>query len=210
MTDLDIYINQMPKTTFLNLSIAKQEEIEMILLTTFYTRHISQVKVSEIVEKMKMSRGAFYKYFYNLEDAHQYVVQKASSTVHDEIFTSIYTTSDNLFVGIKNYLKKIARLNKTSKEWKQIQLLTSTPAIFAKRNNQSADKNIAVIQWKEILIKNNINLDSAEESLEFLFLIMDIVMEVLTAFVVNNWDEKKLVDIYQLRIKWLKQGVQHI
>ena len=125
----------MPKSTFLNLTADKQEKVETILLATFYSRHISQVKVSEIVEKMEMSRGTFYKYFIDLADAHNYIVQKASIAVHRDILTSVYTTSDDLFEGIANYLEKIAVLSKTAKEWQQIQLLTANPAVFAKRNH---------------------------------------------------------------------------
>ena len=198
----------MPKATFLNLTVDKQEKIEMILLATFYNRHISQVKVSEIVEKMGMSRGAFYKYFNDLEDAHQYVVQKASVAVHREILTFVYTMSDDLFAGIKTYLKKIAGVDKTAKEWQQIQLLTANPTIFAKRNSHNNGQNAMALQWQELLIKNDISLDTLAESQELLFLIMDLVMEVLTAFIVNDWGEKELVDVYQLRIKWLKQGIQ--
>ena len=198
----------MPKATFLNLTVDKQEKIEMILLATFYNRHISQVKVSEIVEKMGMSRGAFYKYFNDLEDAHQYVVQKASVAVHRDILTFVYTMSDDLFAGIKIYLKKIAGVDKTAKEWQQIQLLTANPTIFAKRNSHNNGQNAMVLQWQELLIKNDISLDTLAESQELLFLIMDLVMEVLTAFIVNDWGEKELVDVYQLRIKWLKQGIQ--
>lgn len=198
----------MPKATFLNLTVDKQEKIEMILLATFYNRHISQVKVSEIVEKMGMSRGAFYKYFNDLEDAHQYVVQKASVAVHRDILTFVYTMSDDLFAGIKTYLKKIAGVDKTAKEWQQIQLLTANPTIFAKRNSHNNGQNAMVLQWQELLIKNDISLDTLAESQELLFLIMDLVMEVLTAFIVNDWGEKELVEVYQLRIKWLKQGIQ--
>ncbi len=66
----------MPKETFLNLSQKKKQHIEQILLEKFYNRHISQVKVSEIVEAMQMSRGAFYKYFQDLEDAYSYLIHK--------------------------------------------------------------------------------------------------------------------------------------
>ena len=53
----------MPKETFLNLPKSKQAVIDDILLQTFCAQSISQVKVSQIVDQMGMSRGAFYKYF---------------------------------------------------------------------------------------------------------------------------------------------------
>ena len=52
-----------------------------ILLENFYNCHVSQVKVSEIVEAMQMSRGAFYKYFQDLEDAYTYLIHKCSISV---------------------------------------------------------------------------------------------------------------------------------
>ena len=65
-----------------------------------------------------------------------------------------------------------------------------------------------VLQWQELLLKNDIELDTLEETQELLFLIMDFVMEILTAFIVNDWDEKQLLKVYRMRIKWLKNGIQ--
>lgn len=53
----------MPKETFFNLSNAKKQRIDDLLLEIFCSQHISQVKVSEIVDKMGMSRGAFINIF---------------------------------------------------------------------------------------------------------------------------------------------------
>lgn len=66
----------MPKDTFINLPIERQSRIETILLDIFSEKHLSRVNVSEIVEKMQMSRGSFYKYFEDLEDAYQYIIKK--------------------------------------------------------------------------------------------------------------------------------------
>lgn len=49
----------MPKSTFLNLPNEKKQRLIEILLENFSARHISQVKVADIVEDMAMSRGAF-------------------------------------------------------------------------------------------------------------------------------------------------------
>lgn len=56
----------MPKKTFLNLPETRQAEIRDLLLTIFYEKPVSQVKVSEIVTALQMSRGIFYKYFEDL------------------------------------------------------------------------------------------------------------------------------------------------
>ncbi|MDN6617248.1 MAG: TetR/AcrR family transcriptional regulator, partial [Enterococcus sp.] len=64
----------MPKKTFLNLSEVRQAEIRDLLVTIFYEKPVSQVKVSDIVEALQMSRGIFYKYFEDLNDAYDYLI----------------------------------------------------------------------------------------------------------------------------------------
>ena len=56
----------MPKATFNNLPPEKKIVVRNVLLKIFSDKPISQVKVSESVETLQMSRGIFYKYF---EDA---------------------------------------------------------------------------------------------------------------------------------------------
>ena len=76
------------------------------------------------------------------------------------------------------------------------------------QTESSHGQNAMVLQWQELLLKNDIELDTLEETQELLFLIMDFVMEILTAFIVNDWDEKQLLKVYRMRIKWLKNGIQ--
>ena len=53
----------MPKETFSIYRTQKKQRIDDLLLEIFCSQHISQVKVSEIVDKMGMSRGAFINIF---------------------------------------------------------------------------------------------------------------------------------------------------
>lgn len=95
----------MPKETFFNLSNAKKQRIDDLLLEIFCSQHISQVKVSEIVDKMGMSRGAFYKYFQDLEDAYLYTIKSSSHIVHQDILKFISENKQHFFLGIEKYLE---------------------------------------------------------------------------------------------------------
>lgn len=53
----------MPKETFFNLSNAKKQRIDDLLLEIFCSQHISQVKVSEIVDKMACCAVLFINIF---------------------------------------------------------------------------------------------------------------------------------------------------
>lgn len=66
----------MPKATFNNLPPEKKIVVRNVLLKIFSDKPISQVKVSEIVEALQMSRGIFYKYFEDLNDAYDYLIDQ--------------------------------------------------------------------------------------------------------------------------------------
>ena len=72
----------MVKSTFTNLPTAKRQKIEAVLLEEFSTYPLAQAKVSHIVKKADIARGAFYKYFDDLTDAYLYMYHIAIETIH--------------------------------------------------------------------------------------------------------------------------------
>ena len=72
----------MVKATFKNLPSAKRERIEKALLEEFSTYPLADAKVSHIVKKADIARGAFYKYFDDLTDAYVYMYHIAIDTNH--------------------------------------------------------------------------------------------------------------------------------
>ncbi len=102
----------MPKSTFLNLPNEKKQRLIEILLENFSARHISQVKVADIVEDMAMSRGAFYKYFEDLEDAYTYTIQYYSIQIHRDILKYISQNKQDFFKELKITLRGVVSWNK--------------------------------------------------------------------------------------------------
>ncbi|MGN1272230.1 MAG: TetR/AcrR family transcriptional regulator [Lactobacillus sp.] len=72
----------MVKSTFKNLPTAKRQKIEAVLLEEFSTYPLAEAKVSHIVKKAGIARGAFYKYFDDLTDAYLYMYHIAIDTIH--------------------------------------------------------------------------------------------------------------------------------
>lgn len=198
----------MPKETFFNISEEKQQWILEILLDKFYDRHISQVKVSEIVEAMGMSRGAFYKYFQDLEDAYTFSVRNYSNRVHGDIIASINRNRDHFFLGIEEYLAWCGKLNKDSSYWRSIKLLTRANDLgSAKRSNDQGDTSM-VEQWLDLLKINQIVMATTEEAISFLYFVMALVMNSLTDYMVNQWTAEELVEDFRYKVKWLEIGIK--
>lgn len=72
----------MVKSTFKNLPVEKKERIEKALLEEFSSHSLSKAQVARIVRSAEIARGAFYKYFDDLEDAYTYLYAKAMEDIH--------------------------------------------------------------------------------------------------------------------------------
>lgn len=72
----------MVSQTFKNLSATKKERILTALLHEFTAHPLKEAKVAQIVKEAQIARGAFYKYFTDLDDAYAYLYQQALLDVH--------------------------------------------------------------------------------------------------------------------------------
>lgn len=198
----------MPKETFLNLPIEKKTHMEEILLHTFYDRHVSQVKVAEIVEAMQMSRGAFYKYFRDLEDAYTYIIRKYTNAIHGDILKHMDEDKKDFFGGIERYLSWCSKLDHDSEYWRSIQLLTRGKNLAAYRRVDMPPDSPIIKQWTDLLELNGFRMANYREALSFLYFSMALVMDALTDFVVNEWSTQELITDFRYKSRWLTEGLR--
>lgn len=72
----------MVKSTFKNLPDEKRKRIDQALLVEFSHYSLDNAQVARIVKSAQIARGAFYKYFDDLEDAYGYIYHKAIDDIH--------------------------------------------------------------------------------------------------------------------------------
>lgn len=101
----------MPTTTFEHLNNLKKQRIEQALLIEFSHYSINDAQVARIVKKAEIARGAFYKYFDNLEDAYQYLLNKAFKELHNDLSLENFQDSSFLIDKMKKF---IAEANSSS------------------------------------------------------------------------------------------------
>lgn len=202
----------MPKTTFLNLNKDKSEKVTNILLDIFYDKNVSQVTVSEIVEALEMSRGAFYKYFVDIYDAYYTIAKQCAYQVHTSIMQFIKENEYDFMLGLENYLAWCADLDKSSYEWKSVQMLSLSNAnVYAKRPsaNEEILNSEMVKDWFALLQKNDILFKTKEEALYFLYFIEHLVITSLQDFIVNNWSKDELMKDFSYKKHWVIHGIKN-
>lgn len=201
----------MPKTTFLNLSKDKSEKVTKILIDIFYDKNVSQVTVSEIVEALGMSRGAFYKYFLDIYDAYYTIAKKCAYQVHTNIMQFIKENEYEFMLGIEKYLAWCANLDRSSYEWKIVQMLSLSNAnVYAKRASVNEDilNSEMVKNWFTLLKKNQILFNTEEEALYFLHFTEHLVITSLQDFIVNDWSKEELMKDFSYKKKWIIHGIR--
>ncbi|MDT2600504.1 TetR/AcrR family transcriptional regulator [Enterococcus hulanensis] len=194
----------MPKKTFLNLPETRQAEIRDILLTIFYEKPVSQVKVSEIVAALQMSRGIFYKYFENLNDAYDYLIHYYAGQIHGEIIDYMTRQEGDFFQGIEAFLLLYIDLDQQSTRYRQLVLLAQNSYLFSYR--PKTDHGVAA--WKELLEKNNFVMSTNEEQISFLYFSMKLVIDSLTDMLANHWGEKELLTDFRFKTHWMLEGIK--
>lgn len=194
----------MPKKTFLNLPEARQAEIRTILLTIFYEKPVSQVKVSEIVDALQMSRGIFYKYFEDLNDAYNYLIHYYAGQIHGEIIEYMTRQEGDFFQGIEAFLLLYVDLDHDSSRYRQLVLLAQNSYLFSYR--PEADHGVAA--WEELLVKNDFQMTNSDEQISFLYFSMKLVIDSLTDMLANNWNEEELLKDFRFKTRWLLEGIK--
>lgn len=194
----------MPKKTFLNLPETRQAEIRDILLTIFYEKPVSQVKVSEIVAALQMSRGIFYKYFENLNDAYDYLIHYYAGQIHGEIIDYMTRQEGDFFQGIEAFLLLYVDLDQQSTRYRQLVLLAQNSYLFSYRPKTDH----GVTAWKELLEKNNFVMSTNEEQISFLYFSMKLVIDSLTDMLANHWGEKELLTDFRFKTHWMLEGIK--
>ncbi|APX72416.1 TetR/AcrR family transcriptional regulator [Companilactobacillus allii] len=98
----------MASDTFKNLNKDKQERILDALLNEFSHHTLADAKVSRIVKESKIARGAFYKYFKDLNDAYEYIYHHALQEIHQSVSTDTTDglTPDSYVEQIRNFITK--------------------------------------------------------------------------------------------------------
>lgn len=200
----------MPKTTYLNLPKEKADNVNKILIDNFYDRHVSQVTVTELVTALGISRGAFYKYFDDIYDAYHTISKLCAKYIHQSLMQAIQENQYRLMDGIETYLVRCAQLDRTSYEWKCIQMLALTNAnVYAKRPVTSHSSSPSQMEqaWFELLDKNNYHFSSPKEASYFLFYLEHLVINSLQDYIVNEWSQADLLEDFHYKKKWILQGI---
>ena len=100
-------IRAMAKSTFINLPAGKKKKIESALLKEFSNYPLAKAQVARIVRETGIARGAFYKYFADLEDAYHYMYKLALKSIHLPIKIKSQFDSQQYYDNVVHFIEEM-------------------------------------------------------------------------------------------------------
>ncbi len=96
----------MPKETFFNLAQAKRDKIINAAIKEFSRVTIDEASIENIIIEAKISRGSFYQYFKDKEDAYKYVISSVISKKHESLLKILEKNKGDIFLAFEEIFKK--------------------------------------------------------------------------------------------------------
>lgn len=127
----------MTSLTFKNLDNNKKQLIEQVLLEEFSHYTLPTAKVSRIVKAAGIARGAFYKYFDDINDAYLYTYGLAIQNIHADFQAPGEQTNADYLNEVTNFVDKI----NNSKYYDLMKLhITTNEAFLASQSEETSQK----------------------------------------------------------------------
>lgn len=170
----------MPTTQFLKLKIDRKNSIIRALTRLFATREYGSISVKELADEADISRGSFYLYFADKEDAFLTSVKSYTDRFEQDLL-NIYVKSNDIpeiFMQVFDYLAHLSPFEHSFFEKISSNLSIGVPDIIAETFEQFSEKIDTLL--KAHLTSQNIPLSPALDEQ------IDLCREILFSLLVSS------------------------
>lgn len=139
--------------TFENLSAEKKKRIFQALLNEFGEYPLEQAQVARIIKEVAISRGSFYKYFTDINDAYWYVYKVVLSEVHAPILNEKMTTC--------SYVKTVREFVEQTTasayfEYIRMHLCVNESSLGKENKNKFTKKPSSYSEWAVMILAHEV------------------------------------------------------
>lgn len=198
----------MPKLTFYNLSIEKQQHLIDIAKEEFSNASLSDASIANIVKAAGISRGSFYQYFEGKEDLYFYLLNGYTAE-RKKIFRDILETKNgDLFQAMSEFYQTTV---------KEEELLDFKRNVLLNMTEQVETKFIKIVDEEEseeefrrissLIDKNKLNSSDNKELYHLLKIIMSVTIRNWIEYFAKNLTVEESIANYELELKLLGTGL---
>lgn len=188
----------MPKNTFYNLPDEKKSRVVGVLKETFSMKSIYEANVKEIVEKLDIARGSFYKYFADIEDSYFTILDMETADIHKLFLSLLEENNFDIHAALDAYGYEMGEI-------------LFEPDNYGLYNNRYLNWTPDLEgKWRKYLTEFRPGEDDFSTSdfdkdrLEFM---KAAVHNLIQRTYLEAWDREEFLEHYNKYIDWLKGGI---
>lgn len=201
----------MPKATFFNLPEKKRHSLIKAAEMEFSRVPVFEASIANIVKTAEISRGSFYQYFEDKEDAYYYILHEQVKRRNREFMFHLEEYGGNLFDAITAYYYQILIDLPDNEEHNLFRnaLLNVTHQIETIFNEsiEGHIKQKGIHEIAELINKDLLNIETDKE--------LTHVVQIISAIAFRNFVEKftkeltdeEAISNFKIEMNLLKKGL---
>lgn len=188
------------KKTFLNLSEEKKNTIIDAIKDEFLVHPFSDASVASIIDKAGISRGSFYQYFENLEEAYFYILDLFTKDTHEIFFNLLKENNFEYKKALEVYG------NVLFEEMLQDEVYNLYKFKYLNWTQELEEKHTKYLVENHGDEKKSSALLSEREDMMF---IKAVVHDLVCRLFSENWTKEEFLQKYNLYCEWIIKGVNY-
>ncbi|WP_226578348.1 TetR/AcrR family transcriptional regulator [Halobacillus litoralis] len=201
----------MPNQTFYNLTEDKQDSLLKACKMEFSRAPLHEASISNIIKTCGISRGSFYQYFEDKEDAY-YFILKEHSKQRQESFISILKEEDgDLFSAITKFFQMtLDELEDEERQsyFKHVFLNMNHKIQNTFTNGDTEDKFLHYLNSiKQYINQEQLSTETEEELYHAIHLVRIVMLNNLIQHFAKGLSKEKAMENFKIELHLLKKGL---
>lgn len=202
----------MPKQTFFNLPDAKQHSLIESARAEFSRAPLHEASISNIIKSCGISRGSFYQYFEDKEDAFYYLLNKYSKERQERLIHLLEEHHGNLFEATTEMFART--LDSFEKEenrsyFKHV-FLNMNYKIQETITNGEKEKNLpnhlSVI--REHVDANQLSAETEKEVHQTIHLVRLLMFHTIVRHFSKGLTKEEALETFQMELSLMRKGLE--
>jgi AcrR family transcriptional regulator len=196
----------MPKKTFLNLQVEKQNKVIKAAMKEFSNKPLKEASVANIIIDADIPRGSFYQYFNDIEDLYYYLLDFYAKDIKKHLIDALLRYQGDImgsFIDLYKYVLDLIYEQDNVLYFENIFLNMSykLERMFTPNLEDNLNDVINLIDISKLNIAGKLQLIYVLDIIEAVF------MRNIIQSYKRNISKEKNVDIYIREMNYIKEGL---
>ncbi len=201
----------MPKATFFNLPEKKRHSLIKAMELEFSRVPVFEASIANIVKTAGISRGSFYQYFEDKEDAYYYILQEQANRRNKQFIEQLAKHEGNLFEAITAFYYELLIELPDDKEYNFFRnaLLNVTHQIenIFIEIIESNVKRDGMKEISRLINKDILNIESDKELTHLIHIISAVAFRNFVEKFTKELSDDEAIERFKVEMKLLKKGL---